>query len=115
MIDIKIADISLRESEQVYAARLSFKEKLETAKLLEKLQIDVIETGPVGDSPADAVFIRTLSSTLEYSALSVPVTLQLHEVDRTWAALSKAKKPHLNVIIPTSTIGMEYQHQMKAA
>jgi len=113
MITIKIADISLRESEQVHAARLSFKEKLETAKLLEKLRIDVIETGYVGDSPADAAFIRTLASSLEYSAVSVPVPLNKLCVDKTWDALSRAKKPRLNIIVPTSTVQMEYGQQMK--
>ena len=114
MINVEIADISLRESEQVYAARLSFKERLETAKLLEKLQIDIIETGPVGDTPADAAFIRTLASTLEYSAISVPVMLDKNSVDRVWSALSKAKKPRLNVVVPTSTVQMEYRRQIKA-
>jgi len=114
MNKISISDITLRESEQVYAARLSFKEKLETAKLLEKLQIDIIETGSVGDSPADAAFIRTLATTLDYSVLSVPVTLDKQNVGATWDALSKAKKPRLNLIVPTSTVQMEYQHQLKA-
>ena len=114
MIDIKISDISLRESEQVYAARLSFKEKLETAKLLEKLQIDVIETGSVGGSPADAAFIRTLASSLEYSTISVPVTLDKAGVNKVWNALSKAKKPRMNIIVPTSTVQMEYRNQTKA-
>ena len=114
MTNIKIADISLRESEREHAARLSFKEKLETAKLLEKLQIDAIETGVVGDSPADAVFIRTLASTLEYSTLSVDVEPDRQSVDRTWEALLKAKNPRLNVIIPTSAVQMEYKHQMNA-
>ena len=114
MFDIIISDISLRESEQSHAARLSFKEKLETAKLLEKLRIDIIETGYVGDSPADAVFIRTLASTLEHCAISVPVTLDKKSVDRTWDALSKARKPRLNIIVPTSTVQMEYGQQIKA-
>ena len=114
MHKIKIADTTLRASEQMHAAKLSFKEKLETAKLLEKLQIDIIETGMAGDSPADAAFIRTLATTLSYSILSVPVSLDIKTVDGVWAALSKAKKPRLNLIVPTSTIGMEYQHQMKA-
>jgi len=113
-MDIKISDITLWESEQVHAAKLSFKEKLETAKLLEKLQVDVIETGTVGDSPADAAFIRTLATTLEYSTLCVPVLLDKANVDSTWAALSKAKKPRLSLIVPISTVGMEYQYQMKA-
>jgi len=114
MINIKITDISLRESEQAHAARLSFKEKLETAKLLEKLQIDVVETGYVGASPADAVFIRTLASTLESSAVCVPVTLDKQDIGRTWDALSKAKKPRLNIIVPTSAVQMEYAHKIKA-
>jgi len=114
MIEIKIADISLRESEQDSATRLSFKEKLETAKLLEKLQVDVIETGPVGDSPADAAFIRTLAATLETPVISVPVSSDKTGIDRTWDALSKAKRPRLNVIIPTSTVQMEYERHMKA-
>jgi len=114
MPEIIIADTTLRESEQTHAEKLSFKEKLETAKLLEKLQVDVIETGAVGDAPADAAFIRTLAITLEHSVLSVPVSLERAGVDSAWAALSKAKKPRLNIIIPTSTVGMEYQHQMKA-
>ena len=115
MIKIAIADTSLRESEQIYEARLSFKEKLETAKLLEKLQIDIIETSPVGDSPADAVFIRTLASTLGYSTICVPVDLNKESIDRTWDALSKALKPRINVVVPTSTVQMEYSKQMKAA
>ena len=114
MIEIKIADISLRESEQDHSARLSFKEKLETAKLLEKLQIDVIETGYVGDSPADAAFIRTLASTLESSSVSVPVTLEKQSVSRAWDALSRAKRPRLNIIVPTSTVQMEYGQRIKA-
>jgi len=114
MTNIIIADTSLRESEQDFAARLSFKEKLETAKLLEKLQVDIIETGSVGDSPADAAFIRTLASSLEYSTVSVPVTLDKQSVDKAWDALAKAKKPRLNIVVPTSTVQLEYKRQLKA-
>ena len=114
MFAIKIADISLRESEDHDLLRLGFREKLEMAKLLEKLRVDVIEAGFVGQDPADAAFIRTLASTLDYSALCVPVKLDEQSVDRTWGALSSAKKPRLNVPMPTSTVQMEYMYGMKA-
>jgi len=114
MINIKIADVSLGESELANATRLSFKEKLETAKLLEKLQVDIIETAPVGNAPADAVFIRTLATTLENCIISVPVDLDKQSVDRSWDALSKAKRPRLNIAVPTSTVQMEYSRQIKA-
>ena len=114
MTRIKIADVSLYESEQDHATRMTFKEKLETAKLLEKLQVDVIETGFIGDLPADAVFIRTLASTLTGSVVSVPVKLDKSNVDKVWDALSKAKKPRLNIVVPTSIVQMEYKRNMKA-
>ena len=114
MIKIKIADISLRESELDNATKLSFKEKLETAKLLEKLQVDIIETAPINDIATDSVLIRTLATTLESCCLSVPVELDKTNVDRAWDTLSKAKKPRLNIIAPTSTVQMEYGKQMKA-
>ena len=114
MRKITIADISLRESEQDSMPKLSFKEKLETAKLLEKLQVDVIETGPPGDTPAGLAFIRTLASTLEGCTLSVPVELDKAVADRACDALMRAKKPRLNVIFPTSTVQMEYERHIKA-
>jgi 2-isopropylmalate synthase len=111
--NIAIADISLRESGQQSTAGLSFKEKLEIAKLLEKLRVDVVETGYVSESAADAAFIRALSTTLERSAISVPVQLDSAAAERAWNALSRAKKPRLDVIVPTSTVQIEYTYGLK--
>ncbi len=114
MRDVKIADISLRESEQLFASGLGFKQKIEMAKLLEKLRIDVLETCFVSDAPAEAVLVRTLSATLEHCTVCVPVALSRDSVDRAAAALVKARKPRLNLIVPTSTIQMEYVYKLKA-
>ena len=52
MEQLKIVDMTLRECETVSGIRLSFKERLEIAKLLERLRVDVIETGYISDSQA---------------------------------------------------------------
>ncbi|SHI19865.1 2-isopropylmalate synthase [Sporobacter termitidis DSM 10068] len=114
MSDIKIVDISLRESEQLSASGLSFKQKIEMAKLLEKLKIDVIETGFVSGAPADAVLVRTLSTMLDGSVICVPVSLDRPGIERAASALSKAKKARLNLIVPASTVQMEYIYHLKA-
>lgn len=114
MREVKIADISLRESEQLYASGLSFKQKIEMAKLLEKLKIDVIETGLVTEAPADAVLVRTLATMLEGSVICVPVSLDRAGIERAAGALSKAKKARLNLIVPASTVQMEYIYRLKA-
>lgn len=114
MREVKIVDISLRESEQLFASGLSFKQKIEMAKLLEKLKIDVIETCFVSEAPADAVLVRTLSTMLDGSVICVPVSLDKAGIERAAATLAKAKKARLNLIVPASTVQMEYVYRLKA-
>ncbi|MBR2473296.1 MAG: hypothetical protein IKB44_05025 [Clostridia bacterium] len=104
MNNIKVSDISLRVADSALASGLSFKEKLEIAKLLEKLNVDVIETSYVTEDPADAVLLRTLASTVKNATLSVAVYPDTASVDRAWEAVKKASKPRLNVITSTSTV-----------
>jgi len=110
---IEIVDITLRISGQLAASGLSFKEKLEIAKLLEKLRVDVIETGYIGDSPADKAAIRTIADTVSTSIVSVPVGLEEEDIRRTADALARAKHPRLNLTVSTSTVQMEYAHHLK--
>jgi len=112
--EVKIVDISLRESEQLFATGLSFKQKIEIAKLLEKLKIDAVETCFVGDAAADGVLVRTLSTMFESCVICVPVSLDKAGVERAAGALAKAKKARLNLIVPTSTVQMEYVYRLKA-
>ncbi len=114
MREVKIVDISLRESEQLFASGLSFKQELEMAKLLEKLKIDAVETCFVSESAAAGVLVRTLSTMLENCVICVPVLLDKASIERAAGALSKAKKARLNLIVPTSTVQMEYLYGLKA-
>jgi 2-isopropylmalate synthase len=98
--EVKIVDISLRESEQLFPSGLSFKQKIEMAKLLEKLNIDTVETGFVTEEAAAGVLVRTLSTMLENCAICVPVSLDKSGIQRASAALVKAKKARLNLIVP---------------
>ncbi len=114
MREVKIVDISLRESEQLFPSGLSFKQKIEMAKLLEKLKIDTVETGFVTEAAADGVLVRTLSTMLENCFICVPVSLDKSGIQRASTALAKAKKARLNLIVPTSTVQMEYVSRLKA-
>ena len=114
MREIKIVDMTIRESEHHRGSDLSFKEKIEIAKLLERLHVDVIETGVVGNSMADTIAVRTIADTITASTVSCPVTLNKENIDQTWAALAQAKFPRLNLLVPVSTVQMEYVYQLKA-
>ena len=56
MKTIKMIDMTLRESASAKESSLSFKEKLEMARCLDRLKVDIIELAPITDGKADLVF-----------------------------------------------------------
>lgn len=96
------------------ALSLTFKEKLELAKLLDNLGVSVIEIEGIEKAKADALRIKSIASIVKDSALAVPVKVDGSDVDAVWAALSEAKRPRLQVQVAVSPSRMEYVHKMKA-
>ena len=112
MKTIQIADGTLRTQA---AAGLSFKEKLETARELDKLGVDIIETAPILDSRADPLLIRTIASLVKTSVLSCPVGQSEESLREAWEAVKGAARPRLLVSLPVSTVQMEYGCHKKPA
>ncbi len=115
MKKITIADATLREGSRRGEIALSFKEKLEIAKLLDNLNVDVIEAAPVVDEKIDTLVLRTISPLLKNSVLSCPVGSSVEEANRAFSSISAAKKPRLLVSLPVSTVQMEYLCHKKPA
>ena len=92
---------------------LTFKEKFEIARLLEKLCVDVIEFPALSGNKEDALLIRTCASFIKNSVLSVPV-LSVAQADEAAACLSGANNAALRVELSVSPVGMEYFHHRKA-
>lgn len=108
MKKISIADATLRECAKRNGLALTFKEKLEIAKLLDKLRIDVIEAAPIADEKIDTLVLRTISPLLKNSILSCPVGSTVEEADIVMKSISGAAKPRLLVSLPVSAVQMEY-------
>ncbi len=115
MKKITVTDATLRECARRGDVALSFKEKIEIAKLLDKLNIDVIEAAPVTDEKIDTLVLRTISPLLKNSILSCPAGCTVEEADRAMKAISGAAKPRLLVSLPVSAVQMEYFHHKKPA
>lgn len=105
-------NIRLTETTLAHGAQMTFKEKLEAARLLDSVHVDVIETCPVGDK-ADEILVKTIASLAENSVISCPVVDG--DVEKAWQAVGGAKKPRLNVCMPVSVQQMEYTGHMKPA
>ena len=104
MKQIKIADATLcREN-----SHFSFKEKIEIARQLENLNVDIIEFPEIVNAKADILLIKTISSFVKSSVISVAAGIGADSVENAITALSNAKKPQIRIELPVSPVGMEY-------
>lgn len=112
---VRINDASMRQITKSGANKLSFKNKLELAKLLDRLGISVIELDAINEVKADSLLIKSIATSVKNSVISVPVELNKESVDVTWNALGSANKARLVVEAPVSTVQMEYLYHKKPA
>ena len=104
MNHIKIADTTLSDAKSA----LSFKQKLEIARKLERLGVDAVELPEIGAAKADTLLVRTAASFVKNSVLSVAASTSLEAVDRAAEALSTAARPRIRVELPMTSSIMEY-------
>jgi len=108
MKTIQIADITLRELSGRPAA-LSFKERVELARSLDRLHLDRIELPPIRDGgKADALTNKTIASVVTSAALMAAVGREEESVELTWESVKGARAPALQVLMPVSAVQMEY-------
>ena len=113
MNQMRISDITMKQSGKDFS--LSFKEKLEIPKLLDKLGVAVIELEGIEQPKIDALRIKSVAATVKNSIIAVPVSLTLESVDATWNALKEAEHPRLQVFASVSPVQMEYLFHKKPA
>lgn len=110
---LQLSDMTL--CQRPNGAALTFRDKIEFARRMDKLGVDVIETGVIGDPKADALLVRTLASLLEGCTLACTVGRDAASVDQAWQAVQGAKHPRLVVELPVSAVQMEYTCALKPA
>jgi 2-isopropylmalate synthase len=117
---VRIFDTTLRDGEQSPGATLTSKEKLEIARQLSKLGVDIIEAGFPVASPDDFEAVRAISKDVGNVVDSdgyVPVICGLsrtRELDLTtaWDAVRHARRPRVHTFIATSEIHMKHKLRM---
>ena len=111
MKHIRISDVTMKQTGEGFA--LSFKEKIELAKLLDRLGVDLIELEGIRNARIDALRIKSIAAAVQDSAVAVPVQLDAQSVQQTWSALQQARHPRLQVCAPVSPVQMEYLFHKK--
>ncbi len=112
MKQIRISDVTMKQSDR--AVCLSFREKIELAKLLDSLGVAVIELEGIDNSKSDALRIKSVATAVRESTVAVPVKLDGENISQVFQALKQAKHPRLQVCAAVSSVQMEYLYHKKA-
>ena len=112
MKTIKIFDTTLRDGEQSPGCSMTLEEKVEFAKQLEKLNVDIIEAGFAASSPKDLKAIEEISKNVTKPIITSLARLNKDDIDKAYESLRFAKKKRIHVFIATSKIHMENKLNM---
>jgi len=111
MDNVIIFDTTLRDGEQAAGGSLNIKEKLEIAKQLEKLGVDVIEAGFPISSPGDFEAVKLIAQEVRKPIICGLARANPKDIDRAWEAIKEAAHPLIHVFVSSSDIHL--MHGMK--
>ena len=109
---IIIFDTTLRDGEQSPGASLTTPEKLEVARALAALGVDVIEAGFPIASPGDFEAVRAIATEVAGPSICALARCSDRDIDRAWEAIRYAQKPRIHVFLATSAIHREHKLRM---
>jgi len=109
---IKIFDTTLRDGEQSPGCSMSFDEKIEVAKQLEKLKVDVIEAGFAAASIGDFNSIREIANQVRNCTVASLARALPADIERAYEAVKVAANPRIHTFIATSDLHMKYKLKM---
>ena len=117
---IRFFDTTLRDGEQSPGASLTSAEKLEIARALDRLGVDVIEAGFPAASPDDFQGVQRIAKEVgnpKGRVEKVPSICGLArtlkgDIDAAWEAVKPAANPRLHTFLATSPVHMQYKLDM---
>src|SRR5512145_2981279 len=108
-----IFDTTLRDGEQAPGFSMNTMEKLEMARQLARLNVDVIEAGfPISsdeDFEATREVARQVGTLDQAPSICGLSRVGLADIDRCWEAVRYAKKPRIHTFVATSDIHLKYK------
>ncbi|MGZ3447733.1 MAG: 2-isopropylmalate synthase, partial [Myxococcaceae bacterium] len=106
-----VFDTTLRDGEQAPGASMNLAQKLQVARALSQLGVDVIEAGFPVASPGDFEAVQTIARTIEGPTVAALARANRGDIDRAVDALAPASRRRVHVFLATSPI--HRQHKLK--
>ncbi|HEY56522.1 MAG TPA: 2-isopropylmalate synthase, partial [Dehalococcoidia bacterium] len=106
-----IFDTTLRDGEQAAGGALNINEKLEIARQLERLGVDVIEAGFPCSSPGDFKAVNLIAREVRVPVICALARAHPDDIDSAWESVKGAERPRIHVFLSASDIHL--LHQLK--
>jgi len=123
---VRIFDTSLRDGEQAPGASMNTAEKLEVARGLARLGVDVIEAGFPAASPDDLAAVQAIAAEIGQAPIAgrpqsePPVICGLarctrSDIEAAWQGVKGAKHPRIHTFLATSDLHLQHKLRMSRA
>ncbi len=99
---IKIFDTTLRDGEQSPRAGLTPSQKLQIARQLDLLGVDIIEAGFPISSPADLEAVQMIAEEVRRPTICALARVVPKDIEAAWEGVKNAEKPRIHVFVGTS-------------
>ncbi len=106
---IIVFDTTLRDGEQSPGVSLNVEEKLQIARQLEKLGVDVIEAGFPVASPGDFEGVRRVAREIRGLQVAALARANPKDIDTAWEAIRDGALPRIHTFLATSDIHLKYK------
>lgn len=106
---VLIFDTTLRDGEQSPGATMTTPEKIEVARQLVRLGVDIIEAGYPNASPGDLEAVQMIGREVKGAVVAGLARVQFVDIDAAWEGVRYAENPRIHTFVSSSPIHMEFQ------
>lgn len=109
---VRIFDTTLRDGEQAPGCTMTLEEKLEVARQLARLGVDIVEAGFPAASPGDWAAVHQIArevGTPDGPVIAALARANQGDIDKAWTAIEPAAKQRIHTFMSTSDIHLEHQ------
>ncbi|MGC8529799.1 MAG: 2-isopropylmalate synthase [Leptospirillia bacterium] len=104
---VRIFDTTLRDGEQSPGASMQKEEKLQIARQLEKMGVDILEAGFPVASPDDFAAVCAISEEIRHASVCALSRCRSQDIEAAARSLEKARSPRIHTFLATSALHME--------
>ncbi len=109
---VRIFDTTLRDGEQSPGCSMGLEAKLEMARQLARLRVDIIEAGFPAVSEGDREAVRRIAREVEGPRIAALARCVPGDIEVAWESLRDAPRPRLHVFLATSALHREFKLRM---